>query len=116
MNISPHFKRSEFSCRCGCGFAAADIELVAVLEDLREAFDAPVYIRSGCRCPAHNFAVAGSKKSYHMRGMAADITTGARPDEVYEYLAGKYKDCYGIGSYKTFTHIDVRSVATRWKG
>ena len=51
---SKYFKRSEFACKCGCGFDTVDYELVKVLEYIREHFDRPLQINSGCRCATHN--------------------------------------------------------------
>lgn len=115
MNVSQHFKRSEFACRCGCGFDDINQILVDVVEDVRCHFNAPVYINSGCRCEKHNQAVGGKSFSQHRLGKAADIRVkGFAPKEVADYLASKYQNKYGIGRYKTFTHIDVRSVKARW--
>lgn len=50
----------------------------AVLDPLREAWGAPIYVSSGYRCPALNRAVGGVAHSQHMLGEAADITTGSR--------------------------------------
>lgn len=49
-----------------------------VLDPLREAWGKPIIVNSGYRCPELNKAVGGSKSSHHLRGMAADITTGNR--------------------------------------
>lgn len=49
-----------------------------VLDPLRDAYGAPIYVNSGYRCPELNRAVGGSPGSHHLRGMAADITTGSR--------------------------------------
>lgn len=55
-DISEHFDRSEFRCKCGhCGFEAADKELVETLEAVRahynEVLDEEIIlvIHSGCR-------------------------------------------------------------------
>ena len=40
---------------------------------MRTAFDAPVLISSGVRCPAHNAAVGGVKNSRHLLGKAMDF-------------------------------------------
>lgn len=113
-DLSKHFNRAEFLCRCGCGFSTADIELVAVLEDVREKFG-PVRINSACRCAAHNKAVGGAPDSEHTRGTAADIVVeNASAATVYDYLSTKYAGRYGVGKYKTWTHIDVRLRAARW--
>lgn len=115
--MSQHFKRYEFECKCGCGFAAQDEELMRVLEDLRVQFgNVPIMVTSGCRCEAHNKKVGGSKGSYHVKGMAADIRVqGATPHAVGEYLRNKYPEKYGIGTYPSWVHIDMRGEpGARW--
>lgn len=47
-----------------------------VLDPLREAWGKPLTVTSGYRCPALNKAVSGVVNSQHLRGEAADITTG----------------------------------------
>ena len=47
-----------------------------VLDPLREAWGAPLYVTSGYRCPALNRAVGGVPHSRHILGQAADVTTG----------------------------------------
>lgn len=51
-----------------------------ILDPLREAWGRPIFINSGFRSAAVNKAVGGAKNSYHMRGLAADITTGNSVD------------------------------------
>ncbi|EHH7668549.1 DUF882 domain-containing protein [Salmonella enterica] len=116
--ISKYFKRSEFQCKCGtCGHNAVDVELLKVLEDVREHFGRPVIINSANRCPTHNKRVGGASKSTHLRGIAADIRVkDVAPVIVHAYLTEKYKGKYGIGKYNTFTHIDVRPNESRWNG
>jgi uncharacterized protein YcbK (DUF882 family) len=43
------------------------------LQGLRTAFGETIGISSGYRCPTHNKAVGGAKKSLHVEGRAADI-------------------------------------------
>ena len=113
--ISNHFKRSEFSCKDGCGGDVVDAELITVLEGAREYFGKPVRITSGYRCAVHNRAVGGKAASQHLLGKAADITVdGESPGDVCVYFVKKYPDQYGIGLYKAFVHIDVRSQEARW--
>ena len=114
-DISKNFSKSEFTCKCGCGFVIVNPELIQVLEDLRQHYG-PVRINSGCRCPKYNKAVGGGSNSEHMRGTASDITVnGYSPAKVQQYLLAKYPGKYGIGVYTTFTHIDVRPTKARWK-
>lgn len=110
-----YFSREEMACKCGCKFNTVDYELAMVLDTLREFFNTPVTITSGCRCVDHNKAVGGSPNSKHLLGIAADIKVkGVSPKEVYEYLDTKYTTKYGIGLYSSWVHIDVRKHRARW--
>ena len=116
-----YFKRSEFACKCGkyCnGFPVEPNEkLVETLETIREHFGVPVTVSSGIRCKTHNTNVGGASKSQHMEGTAADIVVKGVPvSEVVKYAETLMPKTGGIGTYKTFTHIDVRSVKARWNG
>ena len=111
-----YFTRKEFQCSCGCGFDTVDYELMMVLNDVREWFDAPVTVTSGCRCPSHNKTIGGAENSIHMTGKAADIVVkGIEPRIVADYLEDKYENKYGIGRYSGWVHIDVRPIKARWK-
>ena len=122
--LSKNFSRSEFACKCGCGFDDVDPNLILALQKLRDWWRLPVTINSGCRCHAHNEAVqkqadpdyvANSSKSQHLRGTAADIVVaGISPPEISRHLDITYPDNYGIGAYNTFTHFDVRRTKGRW--
>lgn len=115
-DLSANFSRYEFACKDKCGFDTVDIELLMVLQDLRDHFKTGVFLSSGCRCLKYNTAIRGASKSKHMHGMAADVQiTNIRPKQVADYLEDKYPEYYGIGRYKSFTHIDVRSKKpARW--
>ena len=113
--ISQHFSRKEFACKCGCGFSAVDIELLAVLENVREYFRQPVNINSACRCEKHNEEVGGKLGSFHLKGMACDIAVvNVDAGLVHNFLTKFYHERYGIGRYNNFTHIDVRANKARW--
>lgn len=75
--------RSATACRLGIdntpqqAVVAALTQLVdKVLDPLREAWGAPLYVTSGYRCAALNHAVGGAPNSQHILGQAADVTTG----------------------------------------
>jgi uncharacterized protein YcbK (DUF882 family) len=113
--ISENFQRSEFECRCGCGFATVDVELIEILERLREYYGKPISINSGCRCKIYNKSIGGASQSRHMEGIAADINIkGVEPSEVQSKLKQWYPNQYGIGCYNTFTHVDSRAKKARW--
>ena len=118
MKIGSHFDRSEFACKCGCGYDTVDTQLMTLLEAIRNHFDAPVTINSACRCRGHNSNIGGSPKSQHLYGRAADIVVkGHSPAEVQQVLESFMKGWGGIGLYESFTHLDTRSNGpARWKG
>lgn len=62
-----------------------------VLDPLREAFGKPIIVNSGYRCAELNKAVNGALTSQHMRGEAADITTGTREGNkwLFDYIRKK---------------------------
>lgn len=122
MKVSDNFRRYEFECQCGCGFAAVDVTLLEALEDARAHFKElypnrkiAVKINSGNRCHDHNLKIGGAPGSYHVKGMAADfVVNNVHADEVADYLEDKYPDWFGIGRYKGRTHLDSRTKPARW--
>lgn len=116
--ISEHFKVKEFAQKdFRCDKVIVDTELIDVLEDIRAHFNKPVIVTSGYRTPEYNAKIGGVKNSQHTKGTAADIKVSGIPArEIQKYLKHKYPDKYGIGSYLTFTHIDVRAKKARWRG
>lgn len=48
-----------------------------LLDPIREAWDGPISVNSGYRCPVLNKAVGGVPTSQHQKGEAADITVGS---------------------------------------
>lgn len=121
--VSEHFTNAEFTCKCGqCAFADGGdphLALLAVLEDVRAEFG-PVTItpNGGRRCPDWNKVCGGAPRSQHIEGNAADIVVfKTSPIVVYEFLTEHpLADRMGLGSYDSFTHVDVRGSAARWVG
>lgn len=79
------FERSETAYRHGIDNTALEearrniaVLVDRVLDPLREAWGKPLTVTSGYRCPELNKIVGGAKTSHHLRGMAADISTGNR--------------------------------------
>jgi len=118
LKLSKDFWSTEFECKCGCKAYIPNAELVEVLQDTRDHFQQPVKVTSSTRCQTHNKAIGGVNRSKHLLGEAADIQVlNIPPAAVQAYLYGKYFEMYGIGSYTSFTHIDVRpGPQRRWDG
>ena len=114
-DLSEHFSRHEFACKCGCGFDTVDAELLKVLEIIRNHFDRPITINSGCRCLRYNSRIGGANTSQHLLGRAADIDVKGIDPALVQELAVQL-GVGGIGKYKTFTHIDTRVGHARWAG
>jgi len=91
-------------------------KLIDVLEWLRaEDGTASVLVNSFYRDPEYNAAIGGVSHSMHLTLGAADIVkVGRSPSEVADMLEGHHQSkLYGIGRYKTFTHLDVRGMIGR---
>jgi uncharacterized protein YcbK (DUF882 family) len=97
---------------------AIDPGLLDLLERLRlqMAYDRPINVISGYRCPATNAMLAArssrvSKTSLHMRGMAIDIRMpGRRLEELRD--AAILLGLGGVGYYpeSDFVHVDTGPV------
>ena len=116
------FSLNEFRSKDGAGFPRSVIPVLRELAENLEVLRAevgPISITSGYRSPAHNRAGGGARQSYHVRGMAADITVaGMTPRQVRAKVlsliaAGRMKQG-GIGLYSTFLHYDTRGYAASW--
>lgn len=125
-NLTPHFSRSEFTCKDNCGFDAISPSLVESLETLRSKLNRPILILSGCRCEKHNTEVGGEKNSQHLLGHAADIRVpGLTAEEVCEaamQLSSSHGEeefyairGFGLDEERNFVHLDVRDTPARWR-
>lgn len=118
-DLSPHFNRSEFRCKCGCGGDSIDYGTLQLLENIRGHFGVPLVINSAFRCVNHNRAVGGASSSQHLFGRAADIRlNGITPTVVANYVEnGPLNGKGGVGRYNSFTHVDTRTKGpARWRG
>ena len=117
MYTSKYFKPKEYMCRCGTCIGRIREELLIKLDQLRSSMDRPICINSGFRCPAHNKAVGGVARSFHMQGLAVDISTAGWAPGEREKLIAYAKDYgfTGIGLGSNFIHLDIgEQVLTVW--
>lgn len=115
--LTSHFTVAEFACGDGSDPVFVDTRLVLVLESIRTRFNRPLRIHSGYRTPGYNRKVGGAARSQHLLGTAADVSLpGVSPAEVAKFARQLMPDWGGVGTYQTFTHIDVRPKRTDWKG
>lgn len=109
-----YFVKDEFTCKCGCGLNNINLNLVKILDEIRERLGCPVIVTSGTRCARHNKEVQGVADSRHVRGKAADIvaTVGSK-DRVLkickEYVAsGRARYTYTNNTNMgNAVHIDI---------
>ena len=115
MKLSENFSRSEFKCQCGCGQDTVDALLIDILERVRKHFKQPITITSGNRCEKHNKSIGGASNSQHLYGKAADFKVkNVSPIEVFNFIDLFAPSSYGLGSYTSWTHVDVRDNQSRW--
>lgn len=115
-NLSPNFDDTEFKCKCGCGKYIKNMELIQMLERLRDAMNAAaIIVTSGTRCPAHSVAVGGTATDAHTRGIAADIRVNKKDGTTYTSgtIAREAEKIgfTGIGIIDNIhCHVDIRNL------
>lgn len=113
LGVSEDFVLGEFMSKDGSDLVLLHPALILLVQDVRNHFNEPVTINSGYRSPGHNRRVGGAANSRHTMGLAADIHVWrVAPSKVQDYVKGL--DIGGIGSYNTFTHVDVEGENRRW--
>lgn len=111
-DVIKHFKKSEFTCKCGCGLNNIQIEVVKIADEVREHFRSPAIVTSGTRCTKHNAEVGGVRNSRHIQGKAIDMyLQNVNWYDLLEYLReleqkGKIRYCYHIKN-SDCCHFDI---------
>lgn len=105
-DLSEHFDKSEFSCKCGCGLYNLDAGVLGKLILARNMADVSFHINSACRCAAHNADVGGVAGSSHMEGLAVDIA--AADGHVYWAILNALMRVgfHRFGFGRTYIHVD----------
>lgn len=96
-----------------CGWSSIRPELWAKAALLSERMGVQFTINSAYRTPEKNASVGGAKQSFHMRGMALDISrSGMDPVEFIKHAS--ILGFGGIGFYNSFIHVDIRTYKATW--
>jgi len=120
--LSTNFTVADMACHgvgC-CTEVLINLDLITLLQKIRDHFGVPVTVTSGYRCLTHNKGVGGATGSRHTKGDAADIVVkGVTPRVVAQYAESI--DIKGIGLYETdkdghFVHVDTRDYKSFWYG
>ena len=117
--VTEHFLYSDFICPC-CDtlrITPGFYRHAALLEHIRNELGFPIAVNSGYRCPAHNRAVGGAARSWHLV-----FATDVRPEDGDPGRLDALRERAeaagfgGIGVYGTFIHLDLRPERSRWRG
>jgi uncharacterized protein YcbK (DUF882 family) len=104
------------------GILVIQPDLLDVLEGFRASIGKPILINHdrhkhrGYRSPKENLVVHGEPFSFHIQGLAADITVPDMPIAELHQLCLDFPDWTGIGYYprSNFIHVDIRPLLGTW--
>jgi uncharacterized protein YcbK (DUF882 family) len=107
LQLTPHFKLSEFKCPC-CGLVdqVTATRMAEQLELVRPDFG-PIRIYSGHRCRKQNAKVGGTPQSYHLLGLAADIAVGSDSARFNLVKSLMWHGWKRIGIAASYIHADL---------
>jgi Peptidase M15. len=125
-DLSAHFDKSEFRCKCGCGGENPSKLLIEMLEKLFKRMNArAIIISSGYRCPYYSPTVGGYRNDAHTQNIAADLRVKKQDGSCYSSSdvaeAAEREGFGGIGIIDdTHVHLDTRGkepyVNSHWFG
>jgi uncharacterized protein YcbK (DUF882 family) len=101
--LSRNFTLGEFQSKCGADTVLVHPALIVGIQAVRDAIGKPLTVNSGFRTVDHNQAVNGSSNSFHLYGMAADLS-GVDPKLI---ATEARKVGLTARPYQTFCHVDV---------
>ncbi len=84
-----------------------DVDLLVMLDRVRELYNQPIIINSGYRTIRHNASVGGKPESSHLKGLAVDIACTNSTDRFRLYDILRLVGFNRIGVGKTFIHVDI---------
>ncbi len=109
------FKDNELKCKCGCGTLNIDPVFLEALNLIRVDYGKPMVVNSGSRCIAHNKAVGGAPKSYHIgEGKECCAIDIKRPNgaDTWKLIYCAMKHGLSVRVGKNFIHLDGRDKPT----
>ena len=129
-DMSAHFDRREFACKCGCGRNDINVDLVNKLESVFDYLARTptgckcCIITSGIRCPTYSPTVKGFSTDAHTKSIAADCVfyqSNGKPYAPETVAAVAEKIGFnGIGLMDGAIHLDSRNgknyVNAHWFG
>ena len=90
-----------------------------VADEIRHRLGSPLRtINSAYRSPCYNRTCGGATRSYHMKNQALDLMFDASPAKVARVAKQLRKEGFfkgGVGTYRSFTHIDTRGHNATWR-
>lgn len=112
LKISKNFWLDEFHCKgkdCCGHLVKVESELIVLLQKLRKEVGKVIIVNSGYRCPEHNKKVGGQPNSYHLSGLAADVTVAKFDIRELARLANEvgFPTVIAYPRLK-FIHLDIR--------
>lgn len=101
----PNFSYEEIMCPDGSGALIVPAAMDK-LQALRSMLRAPLRVHSAYRSLAYNRQVGGALNSYHLSGMAFDVSS-PEVDLHRIVITAQTVGFTGIGRYDTFVHVDI---------
>ena len=112
---------SEFRSKDGADFPQDVLQnlqkLVVNLDVIREEIGLPIHVNSGYRSTQHNKKIGGAKNSFHVKGLASDVSVKAISSNALKEIiiglmdSGKIT-AGGVKAYENFVHYDIRGKKT----
>lgn len=122
--LAGELRLGAFHCPCRsprCVWTLVHPRLIEALDTLRALVGRPLEVACAYRCAAREQEVGGRPGSFHTRGMAADLRTGALAElDDLAAEAARVPAFGGLGLYpaRGLLHLDVRprpaAGAVRW--
>lgn len=120
MNNWPNFTESELSCSC-CGEANPNlefVELMDIVQDMRDELGFALPISSAYRCESHPIEAKKSKPGMHNIAAVDIKVSGDKAHKVLDLALKKGFTGIGVnqkGSMnQRFIHLDLRDHKTVW--